>query len=604
MHGEEHYDATKCQFVLPQDTIIEAYSVNTELCPVETDQTLINKLWPNLEDDILHDVKNNMFSGPADILIGIDNFWKLKLTNILPHNSHRFGIIRTKFGWTISGNLSEETHLMGKHIGYNRISINLSKISEIENSLKKLFNRDEEIENESRYSYEQEYAINLFERTITQRSDGQYVVNPLFKKESVKLRNNYFLAMTRFNSLRKSLKRYPERFKLYNEALQSMIDDNTVEEVIENSEITKNMSKFFYFLPHSAVIKLDRVTTKIRVVFDASAKNSEGQSLNDQLLEGPKLQLDIVELLIRMRLKKIVLLADVAKMFYSILIDEKFRDYFRFLWNSSEDDIPKVYRFRKLLMGAKSSPYLAIATVHHHLNKVAKEEPEKQQLCQLLKESLYVDDLITGVDTIEEAIELRKNVTDIFKGMNMAIRKWASNSHQLIDTIPEDDRYPFEPLCGDNNPNVTFYDNQETTGFITKDTKCLGMSWDPKHDKLHYKTYKELKEEKQPKLTKRGISATIPSLYDPCGLMMPFITEGKIILQKAWCYRNDKNESLDWDHPLPPEIREEFGKWLEKLPKVSSITHERYIFNDSKTPLLPEEFSFIFFVTPAIQHLA
>ena len=98
-----------------------------------------------------------------------------------------------------------------------------------------------------------------------------------------------------------------------------------------------------------------------------------------------------------------------------------------------------------------------------------------------------------------------------------------------------------------------------------------------------------MKEEKQPKLTKRGISATIPSLYDPCGLMMPFITEGKIILQKAWCYRNDKNESLDWDHPLPPEIREEFGKWLEKLPKVSSITHERYIFNDAKTPLLPEE---------------
>ena len=53
MHGEEHYDATKCQFVLPQDTIIEAYSVNTELCPVEMDQTLINKLWLNLEDDIM-----------------------------------------------------------------------------------------------------------------------------------------------------------------------------------------------------------------------------------------------------------------------------------------------------------------------------------------------------------------------------------------------------------------------------------------------------------------------------------------------------------------------------------------------------------------------
>ena len=131
----------------------------------------------DLEENIMHDVIKNMFNGPADILIGIDNFWKLKLTNILPHNSHRFGIIRTKFGWTISGNLSEETHLMGKHIGYNRISINLSKISEIENALKKLFNRDEEIENESRYSYEQEYAINLFEKVKKKFESRNYIIS-------------------------------------------------------------------------------------------------------------------------------------------------------------------------------------------------------------------------------------------------------------------------------------------------------------------------------------------------------------------------------------------------------------------------------------------
>ena len=115
------------------------------------------------------------------------------------------------------------------------------------------------------------------------------MVNPLFKKENVKLRNNYFLSLTRFNSLRKSLKRHPERFKLYNEALQGMIDDQTIEEVIEDSDVTKNMAKFFYYLPHSAVIKLDRVTTKLRVLSDASAKNGEGLSINDQFFEGRKL---------------------------------------------------------------------------------------------------------------------------------------------------------------------------------------------------------------------------------------------------------------------------------------------------------------------------
>ena len=91
MHGEEHYDAYRCQFTLPKDTIIEAYSVDTELCPVEMDQHLVNKFWPNLEDNIMHDVTRSMFNGPTDILIGIDNYWKLELTNILPHDSHRFG---------------------------------------------------------------------------------------------------------------------------------------------------------------------------------------------------------------------------------------------------------------------------------------------------------------------------------------------------------------------------------------------------------------------------------------------------------------------------------------------------------------------------------
>ena len=70
---------------------------------------------------------------------------------------------------------------------------------------------------------------------------------------------------------------------------------------------------------------------------------------------------------------------------------------------------------------------------------------------------------------------------------------------------------------------------------------------------------------------------------------MPFITEGKMILQKTWCYRNEKNESLDWDDPLPMEIRNEFEKWLEKLPKVSEISHERFIFSEVIVPLSSEE---------------
>ena len=67
MHGEEHYDAHKCEFILPKNTKINAYSVNADLCPIEMDQNLVNKSWPNLEENIIHDVVKNTFSGPAYI---------------------------------------------------------------------------------------------------------------------------------------------------------------------------------------------------------------------------------------------------------------------------------------------------------------------------------------------------------------------------------------------------------------------------------------------------------------------------------------------------------------------------------------------------------
>ena len=67
MHGEERYNAHRCEFLLPKNTKISAYSVNSDLCPIETETTLINKSWPNLEETIMHDILRNTHNGPADM---------------------------------------------------------------------------------------------------------------------------------------------------------------------------------------------------------------------------------------------------------------------------------------------------------------------------------------------------------------------------------------------------------------------------------------------------------------------------------------------------------------------------------------------------------
>ena len=66
-----------------------------------------------------------------------------------------------------------------------------------------------------------------------------------------------------------------------------MLGDKTINGAVEKPKTIKNMSYFFYFIPYSEIVKLDRVTTKIRSLFGASFKNSEGHSLNDIQSERP-----------------------------------------------------------------------------------------------------------------------------------------------------------------------------------------------------------------------------------------------------------------------------------------------------------------------------
>ena len=70
-----------------------------------------------------------------------------------------------------------------------------------------------------------------------------------------------------------------------------------------------------YYLPHHSVRKENSLTTKLRVVFDASAKTSTGLSLNDALMTGPTIQDDLFTILTKFRKHKFVLTVDITKMY-------------------------------------------------------------------------------------------------------------------------------------------------------------------------------------------------------------------------------------------------------------------------------------------------
>ena len=121
------------------------------------------------------------------------------------------------------------------------------------------------------------------------------------------------------------------------------------------------------YSPHKEVVKEDRSTTKLRIVFDASAKCKDTISLNDVLHKGPSLNAKLYSLLLKFRVHPIVLTANIEKAYLQININEEHRDYLRFLWyrNLKEESIIR-YRFTRVIFGVTSSQFLLNGTVQTH----------------------------------------------------------------------------------------------------------------------------------------------------------------------------------------------------------------------------------------------
>jgi hypothetical protein len=115
-----------------------------------------------------------------------------------------------------------------------------------------------------------------------------------------------------------------------------------------------------YFLPHHAVLKPESDTTKLRVVFDASAVSKNSNSLNDVMHTGPNPLQDLMGLLLRWRFHKIVFTADIEKMFRQINVIEVQRDHQRILWRSSPKETIKEYRLNTVTYGTAAASFLAI----------------------------------------------------------------------------------------------------------------------------------------------------------------------------------------------------------------------------------------------------
>lgn len=156
--------------------------------------------------------------------------------------------------------------------------------------------------------------------------------------------------------------------------------------LISNEDLLNPVSQSYY-MPHFGVIREQSETTKLRVVFDASAKSSSGISLNSILFSGPKLQNELFNTLLKFRCHSIALTSDIEKMFRQIQVDKSDIDYQRIFWRENPEEPLQEFHLLTVTYGTACSPYLSIHTIQQLATDEVKNFPEASKVVQ---EDFYV----------------------------------------------------------------------------------------------------------------------------------------------------------------------------------------------------------------------
>ncbi|XP_064470279.1 uncharacterized protein LOC135385032 [Ornithodoros turicata] len=282
-------------------------------------------------------------------------------------------------------------------------------------------------------------------------------------------------------------------------------------------------------MPHHAVIRRDRETTEVRIVFDISSKAPGTESLNDLLDPGANLNPDIVQLLLMFRSLEIAMSADIAKAFLQILLDSPDRDFLRFFWYSTlpstQGELPPVEVWRMtrvpLWRNFPLGPFLLSATIYHHLQL---QESAFPSTIARLKERFYVDDLLTGACDLYEATRVFEETLQIFDAASMPVSKQITNA----------------------GPLHQIFVNRGVTRTATT-VKVLGVTWNTIDDELSCSLYSVLDFLSVKRDTKRYVSQGVSRLYDPFGLLAPFTITANTLFQRLW------EKKTTWDPQLTPE---------------------------------------------------
>lgn len=476
-------------------------------------------------------------SGPIEVLVGASIFPHLLLSHkVQGQSSHPSPLaLETVLGYVIIG---EAPVRFGSYE-----TTSYCCVDDCLNSAVRKFWELEEVNVPPIISPDDKVCEEIYNSTTSREDDGRYVVALPFKGNVQSLGDSRQASERRFFCLERKLQASPKLKAAYDSVVNEYLDKGYISPVSPDKLTSEPQS---YIIPHHGVVREDKVTSKLRIVLDGSAKTSTHVSLNDLLYNGQNLQGNLFDIIVNFRVFPIALSADIRQMFLSIGVRECDRRFQRILYRFSPKEPLQVYEFNRVVFGLKSSPYHALRTIRQLATDDGDSYPKAKYI---IDTSLYMDDCVYSVQSEEEGISTASEMISLMKSGQFELVKWTSNSQSVIDSIPLSHRLSA----------VKEFDESEQH-------KILGLCWSPATDYFSLKV-----STPAPTCTKRTILSCVAKIWDVMGFVAPVVLYAKLLIKQLWLCE------CDWDDTPPDDIVRLWSRFRGELSLLSEIKIPRYV---------------------------
>ncbi|GFW41821.1 DUF1758 domain-containing protein [Trichonephila clavipes] len=302
---------------------------------------------------------------------------------------------------------------------------------------------------------EEQFVETHFQNTYACNSEGRFVVKLPFYKSNSEVGDSKPAAISRLLAMERKFKNNPDFEKQYKEFMNEYESLGHMSLVNSRSHTSKDQN----FLPHYAVIKPSSTTTKI---------------------------------------PRIVFTADIEKIYRQILVADEDQKYQQILWRNNSSENIRTYKLKTVIYGLASASFLAT----RRIKQISLDNKDNPNLSRVLQEDIYMDDLLSGTVTPNNAISIYKDIAHVLSTRGFHLRKWNSNSTEFLAQFSE-------------------HSSHDTRVEFSKDSKesskVLGLFWNSSNDTFGFQPSLEL----TPPLTKRRILSESSKIFDPLGLLSP-----------------------------------------------------------------------------------